>query len=152
MSKHVALITGGASGIGFALTKHLLSKGWKVVMADINHESGQNLSEELGPDTSFVRADVTVYADQIAMFKYAFTWGGNRLDFFAANAGVDDMQNMHASGEDLDGNGDPKPLDLTTMDLDLMAVMQGCWIYKHYARKNRTRGGKIIITSSIAGL
>lgn len=152
MSKHVALITGGASGIGLALSKHLLSKGWKVIMADINHELGQKLSEELGPDASFVRADVTVYADQIAMFRYAFKWGGDRLDFFAANAGVDDRQNMHASGEDLDENGDPKPLDLTTMDLDLMAVMQGCWIYKHYARKNPTRGGKIIITSSIAGL
>jgi 15-hydroxyprostaglandin dehydrogenase (NAD) len=152
MSKPVALITGGASGIGLATTKHLLAKGWKVVIADINEEAGKALEKALGPSSSFVRADVTVYSDQIAMFKYAFTWGENRLDFFAANAGVDDGQDMHTSVEDLDENGDPKPLNLKTMEVDLTAVIQGCWIYKHYARKNPTRGGKIVITSSVAGL
>lgn len=152
MSRPVALITGGASGIGLALTKHLLGQGWKVVIADISEETGKALERELGSSTSFVRADVTSYSDQIAMFKHAFTWGENRLDFFAANAGVDDRQDMHMSAEDLDENGDPKPLNLTTMDVDLTAVIQGCWIYKHYARKNAKRGGKIVITSSIAGL
>jgi 15-hydroxyprostaglandin dehydrogenase (NAD) len=34
----------------------------------------------------------------------------------------------------------------------LIAVIQGCWIYKHYARRNPTPGGKIVITSSVAGL
>lgn len=152
MTQPVALITGGASGIGLATTKHLLSKGWKVVMADINDDAGHKLSRELGSESSFFHADVTVYAEQIAMFKHAFIWGGKRLDFFAANAGVDDRQDMHMSGEDLDENGDPKPLNLVTMDLDLTAVIQGCWIYKHYARKNPNRGGKIVITSSVAGL
>ncbi|PVH84298.1 hypothetical protein DL98DRAFT_512677 [Cadophora sp. DSE1049] len=152
MSKPVALVTGGGSGIGLALTKHLLARGWKVVIADINDEVGKALEKELGSSSSFVRADVTVYSDQTAMFKHAFTWGGNRIDFFAANAGVDDRQDMHTSSEDLDENGDPKPLDLTTMDVDLTSVIQGCWIYKHYARKNAKRGGKVVITSSIAGL
>jgi 15-hydroxyprostaglandin dehydrogenase (NAD) len=152
MSEPVALITGGVSGIGLATTKHLLSKGWKVVMADLNETAGIAISKELGPNSSFIRANVTVFADQIAMFKHAFKWGGNRLDLFAANAGVDDRQDMHASAEDLDENGDPKPLDLTTMEVDLTAVIQGSWIYKHYARRNLKRGGKIIITSSVAGL
>lgn len=152
MSKPVALITGGASGIGLALTKHLLAQDWKVVMADINETAGRDLEKELGPNSSFVRADVTIYSDQTAMFKHAFAWGGDRLDFFAANAGVDDRQDMHMTAESLDDNGDPKPLDLTTMNLDLIAVIQGCWIYKHFARKNTKRGGKIVITSSVAGL
>jgi len=134
------------------LTKHLLAQAWKVVIADINEEAGAALEKELGPSCSFVQADVTKFSDQVAMFKHAFKWGGNRLDFFAANAGVDDRQDMHTSVEDFDENGDPKPLNLTTMDLDLTAVIQGCWIYKHYARKNPTPGGKIVITSSIAGL
>lgn len=144
MSKPVALVTGGASGIGLALTKHLLAQGWKVVIADINEESGNALEVELGSNTTFVRADVTKYSEQVAVFRHAFTWGGNRLDFFAANAGVDDKQDMHMKAEDLDENGDPKPLNLMTMDLDLTAVIQGCWIYKHYARRNAKRGGKIV--------
>ena len=152
MSKHVALVTGGASGIGLALTKHLLGQGWKVVIADMNEEVGKSLVEELGANSSFVRADVTIFSDQIAMFKHAFIWGGSRLDFFAANAGVDDREDMHKAAEDLDENGDPRPLNLRTMDVDLTAVIQGCWIYKHYARRNVKRGGKIVITSSIAGL
>lgn len=42
-----AIITGAASGVGLALTKHLLSKGWHVVMSDIN-EAGDGIAKELG--------------------------------------------------------------------------------------------------------
>ena len=152
MSKPVALITGGASGIGLALTQHLLGKGWKVVIADINERAGIGLAKELGPDVLFHYANVSIYKDQTAMFRKAFNWGGNRLDFFAANAGIDDWQDMHSRGDATDENRDPKPLDLTTMDVNLTAVIQGCWIYKHYARRNAKPGGKIVITSSIGGL
>lgn len=152
MSKPVALITGGASGIGLALTQHLLGQGWKVVIADINDRAGIELAKELGPDALFHHANVSIYKDQTAMFRKAFNWGGNRLDFFAANAGIDDRQDMHMRGDTTDENGDPKQLDLTTMDVNLTAVIQGCWIYKHYARRNAEPGGKIVITSSVGGL
>src|SRR5271163_4480911 len=102
MAKPVAIITGGASGIGLALTKHLLTKGYRVVMADVNTKAGTQLSAELGPDTLFHRTDVSSYAEQVELFKNAISWGGNRLDFFAANAGVDDRQNLFQSEEDLD--------------------------------------------------
>ncbi|KAJ5460936.1 uncharacterized protein N7458_002488, partial [Penicillium daleae] len=152
MSGPVALVTGGASGIGLATTQHLLTKGWRVVIADLNKDIGVQLRDKLGEDVSFIQADVTAYADQIAMFKHAFSWGRGRLDLFAANAGIDDVQDIHMKAEMLDENGDPKPLDLRTMEVDLTAVVQGCWIYKHFARKNASPGGKIIITSSVAGL
>lgn len=149
-SKSVALVTGGASGIGLALTKHLLTKGYRVVMADLNAELGAKVSSELGPDTIFHHTDVSVYAEQVGLFKRAFTWGG-RLDFFAANAGIADQQNMYQSNEDLDENGDIKPLNLKAMEVDLEAVIQGIWLFKHYARRNATPGGKVVITSSMAG-
>lgn len=152
MSKPTALVTGGASGIGLATTKYLLDKGWKVVIVDLNKDVGTKLTEELGGDVSFFYADVTAYADQIAMFKHTFSWGGGRLDLFAANAGIVDTEDIFAKTQVLDDNGYPKELDLKTMDVDLTAVIQGCWIYKHFARKNAIPGGKIVITSSVGGI
>lgn len=151
MSKPVGIVTGGASGIGLALTKHLVANGYKVVIADTNSQAGEALVAELGPNAHFQQTDVSKYSDQAALFKKAFVWGGNRLDFLAANAGVDDRQNLYDPVIDVDANGDPVPLDLTTIEVDLVAVIQGIWLFRHYARQNSKPGGKIVITSSMAG-
>lgn len=58
MSKPGAIITGAASGIGLALTKHLHEKQWKVVMMDIN-VAGEDIAKELGSDVLWLRCDVT---------------------------------------------------------------------------------------------
>lgn len=150
MSQNVACITGAASGIGLALTKHLLGKHWKVIMADMNASQGERLSEELGDDTLFMRVDVSSWEDQAALFKKAFAWGGNRLDFFAANAGIADKQSFYEIAED--AGEDPKPLNTDVMRVDLDAVIQGLRLFMHYARRNQSPGGKCVITSSAAGL
>ena len=152
MSKPVAVVTGAASGIGLAVTKHLLSKGFKVAMADMNAKQGESLSSELGSDTMFQQTDVSNYAQQGSLFSRAFAWGGNRLDFAHLNAGIDDRQSLYQKDEPLDENGVPKELNLRTLDVDLNAVFQGIWLFKHYARKNEKKGGKVVITSSAAGL
>lgn len=152
MSSPVAIVTGGASGIGEAVVKHLIGKGYKVVIADLNTKAGESLAKELGPNALFHHTDVAKYSEQTALFKKAFTWGGNRLDFLAANAGVDDRQNLFDPEIALDSNGDPLPLDLTTINVDLIGVIQGIWLFRHYARQNKKPGGKIVVTSSMAGL
>lgn len=151
MSKPVAIVTGAASGIGLAVSKHLLSKGYRVVLADVNGQEGNQAASELGDDAVFHKADVSVYAEQAALFQKAFTWGGDRLDFLAANAGIDDRQSLYETEEALDENGVPKPLNLKTIEVDLQAVFQGIWLFKHYARKSPNPKGKIVITSSAAG-
>ncbi|KKY14275.1 putative 15-hydroxyprostaglandin dehydrogenase (nad(+)) [Diplodia seriata] len=151
MSKPVAIVTGAASGIGLAVSKHLLTKGYRVVMADVNATEGERIASELGDDALFHKADVSVYSEQAALFQKAFTWGDGRLDFLAANAGIDDRQSLYETDESLDEDGIPKPLNLKTVDVDLLAVFQGVWLFKHYARRNPGRGGKIVITSSAAG-
>jgi NAD(P)-dependent dehydrogenase (short-subunit alcohol dehydrogenase family) len=154
MSKPVAIVTGAASGIGLAVTKHLLTRGYRVVMADVNENEGKKLSAELGDDTIFHQTDISVYEQQASLFSSAFKWGGERLDFFAANAGIDDRQSLYEKNEtmELDSNGVPKPMNVKTMQVDLDAVLQGLWLFKYYARKNKQTKGKVVMTSSAAGI
>jgi 15-hydroxyprostaglandin dehydrogenase (NAD) len=152
MSTPVAIVTGAASGIGLGITEHLLSRGYRVVMADMNGVEGEKLSAKLGENTKFIKTDVIIYEQQAKLFKEAFEWGGKRLDFLAANAGIDDRQSLYELNPQENEDGTPKELNLKTLRVDLDAVFQGIWLFKHYARKNATPGGKVMITSSAAGL
>lgn len=56
----VAFVTGGASGLGAETVKQLVSKGVKVMFADLNEDNGQEIEKELGKDKAkFVCLDVT---------------------------------------------------------------------------------------------
>ena len=58
----IAVITGGASGIGEAGTRIFAEKGAKVVMLDINEEAGKNLESELtakGQEVWFIKTDIS---------------------------------------------------------------------------------------------
>lgn len=86
----VAIVTGGSSGIGLALVKHLVSLGWKVVIADLLQPVDTIL------ETLFIRTDISSWDQQADMFKQAYAWG-KRLDFVALNAGVDDRDDIFSS-------------------------------------------------------
>lgn len=152
MSQPVAVITGASSGMGLAVSKHLVAQGWRVAMADIDEDSGRKTSAELGDQVLFCLTDVTSYSQQACLFRKAFLWGGNRLDLFAANAGIADTQFLHENDYHYDEEGLPLPLSLKALNVNLTAVAQGIWLFKHYVQQNKTPGGKIIITSSSAGL
>jgi 15-hydroxyprostaglandin dehydrogenase (NAD) len=157
MSKPVAIVTGAGSGIGLAVATHLVTKGYKVVIADLNPTTGASAAESLGPDATFIQTDVSSYTSQARLFKQAYEWGGNRLDFCHANAGIDDRQLLYDSEEkaELDEEGLLKPLNTKTMNVNLEAVIQGLWLFKYYVRKSKKSGGgkgKFVATSSAAGL
>lgn len=59
LNNSVALVTGGASGLGRATAERLLAVGAQVVMVDLNVEAGQQAASELGDRAHFVTADVT---------------------------------------------------------------------------------------------
>jgi NAD(P)-dependent dehydrogenase (short-subunit alcohol dehydrogenase family) len=54
-----ALVTGGASGLGFATARRLTGLGASVVLVDLPSSSGKDAAAQLGPTASFVAADVT---------------------------------------------------------------------------------------------
>jgi len=53
MNKVIAIVTGGASGLGEATTRHIVSTGGKVAIFDLNEERGQGLVDELGEENVF---------------------------------------------------------------------------------------------------
>lgn len=55
----VALITGGAAGMGETHVRLFIEEGAKVVLTDINEEKGQQLANELGDNAHFIQHDVT---------------------------------------------------------------------------------------------
>ncbi|MDH3200882.1 MAG: 3-hydroxyacyl-CoA dehydrogenase [Myxococcales bacterium] len=55
----VAVVTGGASGLGEATVRQWVSKGGRAVIVDLNTERGEKLAAELGDAASFVPADVS---------------------------------------------------------------------------------------------
>lgn len=81
-----AIVTGGASGFGYGITRQFVAEGAKVILADLNAELGPQLAEELGPNAVFVQADVTSAEDWAQMVDSAQnTFGG--LDIVVNNAG-----------------------------------------------------------------
>ncbi|KAL7270289.1 hypothetical protein RUND412_007006 [Rhizina undulata] len=150
-SSPVAIVTGAASGIGLALTKHLLSLNWRVAMGDISPR-GSSLAASLGPNVLFVRTDVSSWLDLSALFRNAWdAWG--RMDFYAANAGIGDTDSLSGPASANHDEVEPREPNLKTLDVNLNAAIYGVRLSAHYFRKNQKKsGGKIVFTSSAAGI
>lgn len=82
----VAIVTGAGSGFGEGIAKRFAAEGAKVVVNDINGESGTRVARELGAGATFFRADVTRSADWAALVQAATSAFG-RLDIVVNNAG-----------------------------------------------------------------
>jgi NAD(P)-dependent dehydrogenase (short-subunit alcohol dehydrogenase family) len=73
----VFLVTGGASGLGEAVVRHLAARGARLLILDLNEARGGALTQELGSATAFVRCDVSAEADvQTAVDRAAHDFGG----------------------------------------------------------------------------
>lgn len=85
-----AIITGGARGIGKAITKQLLKDGASVLICSRNKKELENTCKELDPSGKklfFFVADVSTYADCSKLFKYSEKLF-NKLDILVNNAGI----------------------------------------------------------------
>ena len=137
----VALITGGASGIGAATVRRFVAEGASVVIADVQVPEGSVLAGELGSRARFTRTDVTREDDVKSAVDLAVSEFG-QLDVMFNNAGI-----MGALG----------PIALSRMDdvdLTFAVILRGTFLgMKHAARVMVPRGqGVILSTSSPAGV
>ena len=84
----VAVVTGGASGLGLASARQLLGKGMRVVLVDLPVSKGAEVAQELGARASFVAADVTDAAQMTAAFAAATSLGPLRALVHCAGRGA----------------------------------------------------------------
>jgi NAD(P)-dependent dehydrogenase (short-subunit alcohol dehydrogenase family) len=141
----VAVITGGASGIGLATARLLAANGARIVIADVQEEAGEAAVREIesqGGEARFVRTDVTKREDLQAMIEFAVREFG-RVDIFYNNAGVSEG-GMDFYSAQSDGW-------LRTVDINLTAVLRGTQLEVDFLRK-QGGGGAIISTASMAAL
>ena len=137
----VAIITGGASGIGEGTARRFIEEGASVVIADLQRAPGEALADELGPNARFLVTDVTNEGDIAAVVDYAVSEFG-RLDVMFNNAGI-----VGAVGRIAD-----TPVE--AWDQTVAILMRGVFLgIKHAARVMVPQGsGSIISTSSTAGV
>lgn len=87
----VALVTGAARGIGLGIAAWLVAEGWRVVVADVEHERGAKVAAALGEKAWFVALDVadeTQVESAVAQVVGQF----GRLDALVNNAGLASAQ------------------------------------------------------------
>jgi NAD(P)-dependent dehydrogenase (short-subunit alcohol dehydrogenase family) len=137
----VAVVTGGASGIGAATAKRLVTDGARVVIADIQGDAADLLAKELGEATRAMRTNVAEEADVAAAVDLAVAEFG-RLDIMFANAGV------------FGAYGPIHTADMAAIDATLAIDLRGVILcMKHAARVMRPqRSGVIIATTSPAAV
>ncbi len=141
----VAIVTGGASGIGLAAARLLASNGARVVIADLKRDAGEAAARDIaasGGEARFVQADVTRRDDVQAMLEFAAAQFG-RVDICYNNAGINEGgQDFFARGSDFWEK---------TLAVDLQAVIRAAQLEVQCFRE-QGGGGVIINTASMGGL
>jgi NAD(P)-dependent dehydrogenase (short-subunit alcohol dehydrogenase family) len=137
----VAIVTGGASGIGRGTVERFVAEGARVVIADVDSEQGEALAGALGPDAFFVRTDVSDPEQVTALVAAAVEKFGG-LHIMVNNAGIsgplrrlleDDFADFHR-----------------VMAVNVLGVMAGTRdAARHMAAHG---GGSIINMASIGGI
>lgn len=141
----VALITGAAQGLGWAIASALSAQGARVVLADRDGEAAQARAAELrgggGREAVALRCDVGDGAAVARLAADALAWRG-RIDILVCNAGVQGPAGPQHEVSDEDWQ--------RVFDVNLRAAAR---LTRHLAPVMAEQGGgRIILMSSIAGL
>ncbi|MCI1922990.1 MAG: SDR family oxidoreductase [Lentilactobacillus buchneri] len=138
LNHKIAVVTGGAMGIGRAITERFVKEGAKVVVADVNEKSGQAFTDKLD-DAYFYQLDVSSESNWRELFAWVLDKFG-KIDVLVNNAGIAIMSDIaHTSLDDWQ----------KVINVNLTGVFLGT---KHGILNMQAHGGSIINMSSLAGL
>jgi NAD(P)-dependent dehydrogenase (short-subunit alcohol dehydrogenase family) len=131
----VALVTGGASGIGLAVTRRLVHDGGVVVVGDVDEKALASVQEEFGDAVRTRTCDVSVEAEVDGLAGTAVTEFG-RLDFAFANAGIGSSALVTEA-------------ELAEWNNVLQVNLVGAFLTIKHAARRMVRGGSIVVTASL---
>ncbi|WP_026859433.1 glucose 1-dehydrogenase [Jeotgalicoccus psychrophilus] len=136
----VAIVTGGARGMGESHVRRFVEEGAKVVFTDINEEVGEKLASELGDSTLFVKHDVTDEAGWQEVIEKAEAAFGP-VNVLVNNAGI----SMSKSIFDMSVEDYKKIIDINQVSvfLGIKAVLPSM---------QKAEGGSIVNISSMNGI
>jgi NAD(P)-dependent dehydrogenase (short-subunit alcohol dehydrogenase family) len=143
-----AVVTGGVSGLGFAVAKHLVANGASVALLDVNDEKGATAVAELGARASYQRTDVTSEDGVAAAVKQAAERMGG------LNAAIN-CAGILGSGRVLGKEG---PMPLKTFQTTVLVNLVGSFnvakaaadVMQHNAPGDDGERGVIVNTASVA--
>ena len=143
----VALVTGGASGLGEATVRQLVAQGGPVVIIDLNADRGNQLAAELGDAATFARADVSNAEEVQAAVEQATSMGTLRAAISCAGIGMA----MRTVGKD----GTPHDLGLfqKVISVNLIGTFNILRLAASAMAKNEPEDGErgvVINTASVA--
>ena len=139
LGNKVALITGGASGMGQSEAVLFAKEGAKVVVGDVLEAEGRKVADSLGGAGRFVRLDVTSETDwEQAIAAAVSTFG--KLDVLVNNAGIS-------------GTFDPDTLSTSAWDRLMDVNAKGTFLGMKHAipAMEKAGGGAIVNISSVSG-
>ena len=137
LDNQVAIVTGGANGIGQGIVKSLAKAGAKVIIADIDEENGQKVADEI--DGDFMKLDVTDKKNAQFLVEDVVDKYG-KIDILAANTGIyPDVKISEMTEEDWD----------KVFDINVKGMF---FIVKPALEAMReNKYGRVIVTSSVTG-
>ncbi|KAI0023425.1 15-hydroxyprostaglandin dehydrogenase [Xylariomycetidae sp. FL0641] len=146
-NQKVVVVTGGASGLGLAMTEHFAAQGHRVAVLDVDGAAGPRVAAGA---VSFRRCDVASWDALAAAFRDVYEECG-RIDVVMANAGVSEQG---ASSIVVEGEDEPRMPDLKVLQVNLLGTIYTVKLAVHYMSKNNPpdRRGAIVCTASNAGL
>ena len=140
LNNRVAIVTGGAQGFGFSITKRFLDSGAKVIVWDIDKKAINEASKEISSEKcSYQVVDITNVEDISKNIEHITK--EKKIDIFVNNAGI--------AGKNAKVWDYPNDEWLKVINLDLNAVFYCCKAIVPHMIKNNY--GRIINISSIAG-
>jgi NAD(P)-dependent dehydrogenase (short-subunit alcohol dehydrogenase family) len=132
----VAVVTGGASGIGLATARRFVADGAQVMIGDIDGDRAAHAATELGPDVASRACDVRTESDVAELCEEARrTFGGLHIAF--ANAGIGSFGSVvDADVRDW----------MRVQEVNLLGPLL---TIKHAASRMGAEGGSVIVTASL---
>lgn len=137
LKEKVAIVTGGANGIGRGIVESLAKVGSKVIIADIDEENGQKLAEEVNGE--FMKLDVTNKENATSLVNDVVEKYG-KIDILAANTGIyPDVKINEMTEKDWD----------KVFDINLKGIF---YIIKPVLKvMKENQYGRVVLTSSVTG-